>query len=60
MRIANGPVSPVQQSKIYLGNKLRVDHSVQNGGSYKKKKYADGDCGCGSNKNPKYMRKTVK
>lgn len=58
MHIANGSVSPLQQTKVYLGNKLSVNQSVQNGGIYKKKK-TDGGCGCGSNKKPKQVRKKV-
>ncbi len=59
MHIANGTNSPLQQPKVYLGNKLSVNPSVQNGGFYKKKKSADGGCGCGSNKRPKQVRKKV-
>lgn len=60
VHIANGFASPKQQTKVYLGNKERVYQSVQNGATYKKTKYADGSCGCGSNRNPKQMKKTVK
>lgn len=58
MRVANGSVSPEQQTKVYLGNKLSSNHAVLNGGSYKKKKYSqNGGCGCGSKKSPKQMKK---
>lgn len=60
MHIANGFVSPKQQTKVYLGNKVRVYQTEQNGGTYKKTKNANGSCGCGSNRNPKQMKKTVK
>lgn len=56
----NETVIPNQQSKVYLGNKVRAKHSNQNGGSYKKTKYTGEGCGCGSNKNPKQIRKRVK
>ncbi|MEH6949143.1 hypothetical protein V7068_19150 [Bacillus sp. JJ634] len=50
-----GSVSPqkLSQTKVYLGNKSRDNHSVQKGSFYKRKKYGDGGCGCGSGNNPK-------
>lgn len=42
---------PHPQTKIYMGNKVSGNLSVQAGGSYKKRKFGENGCGCG--KNPK-------
>jgi hypothetical protein len=42
---------PQTQTKMYMGNKVLGNNSVQSGSSYKKSKFGEGGCGCG--KRPK-------
>ncbi|MBB6445220.1 hypothetical protein [Bacillus benzoevorans] len=58
LRPVKGTVSqPQAQEKIYIGNKIKYNNQLANGGSYKKRYGGEGSCGCGSDKNPKRIGK---
>jgi hypothetical protein len=42
------------QTKIYMGNKLSGNNTIQKGNSFKVRKFGNGGCGCG--KTPKKPR----
>lgn len=58
MRLTTGTVQQQQaQGILYMGNKVKHYNQNASGGAYKKRYGGDGNCGCGSKKNPKRMRK---
>ena len=58
LRLVKGTVSQQQaQEKIYIGNKIKYHNQIANGGSFKKRYGGEGSCGCGSDRNPKRIRK---
>ncbi|QGQ44703.1 hypothetical protein [Metabacillus sediminilitoris] len=54
LQIVNRSVSKQHEKNLYIGHKTSDNYTVH-GGGYKRRKFGNGGCGCGSN--PKQVRR---